>query len=43
MTTAKCDDLHSKSSFFVTNKGQWNAKSGPKAEIRVYEQKLVKF
>ena len=31
MTTAKRDDLHSKSSFFVTNKGQWNAKSGPKA------------
>ena len=30
-TTAKRDDLHSKSSFLVKNKGQWNAKSGPKA------------
>ena len=29
-TTAKRDDLHSKSSFLVKNKGQWNAKSGPK-------------
>ena len=25
------DDLHSKSLFLVKNKGQWNAKSGPKA------------
>ena len=31
MTTAKRDDFHSKSLFLVTNKGQWNAKSGPKA------------
>ena len=31
MTTAKRDDLHSKSLFLVKNKGQWNAKSGPKA------------
>ena len=30
-TMAKRDDLHSKSSFLVKNKGQWNAKSGPKA------------
>ena len=30
-TTAKRDDFHSKSSFLVKNKGQWNAKSGPKA------------
>ena len=30
-TAAKRDDLHSKSLFLVTNKGQWNAKSGPKA------------
>ena len=29
--TAKRDDFRSKSLFFVTNKGQWNAKSGPKA------------
>ena len=29
--TAKRDDLHSKSLFIVKNKGQWNAKSGPKA------------
>ena len=27
---AKRDDLHSKLLFFVENKGQWNAKSGPK-------------
>ena len=31
MTTVKRDDLHSKSLFLVKNKGQWNAKSGPKA------------
>ena len=31
MTTAKRDDFHSKSLFIVKNKGQWNAKSGPKA------------
>ena len=31
MTTAKRDDFHSKSLFLVKNKGQWNAKSGPKA------------
>ena len=30
-TTADRDDLHSKSLFLVKNKGQWNAKSGPKA------------
>ena len=30
-TAAKRDDLHSKSLFLVKNKGQWNAKSGPKA------------
>ena len=31
-TAAKRDDLHYKSLFFVKkNKGQWNAKSGPKA------------
>ena len=30
-TVAKRDDLHSKSLFLVKNKGQWNAKSGPKA------------
>ena len=30
-TTAECDDLHPKSLFLVKNKGQWNAKSGPKA------------
>ena len=29
--TAKRDDCHSKSLFLVKNKGQWNAKSGPKA------------
>ena len=27
---AKRDDFHSKLLFFVNNKGQWNAKSGPK-------------
>ena len=27
---AKRDDVHSKLLFFVKNKGQWNAKSGPK-------------
>ena len=26
---AKRDDFHSKLLFFVNNKGQWNAKSGP--------------
>ena len=31
MTTAKRDDFHSNSLFLVKNKGQWNAKSGPKA------------
>ena len=31
MTTAKRDDFHSKSLFLVKKKGQWNAKSGPKA------------
>ena len=30
-TVAKHDDFHSKSLFLVKNKGQWNAKSGPKA------------
>ena len=30
-TVVKRDDLHSKSLFLVKNKGQWNAKSGPKA------------
>ena len=30
-TAAKRDDFHSKSLFLVKNKGQWNAKSGPKA------------
>ena len=30
-TTAERDDLHCKSLFLVKNKGQWNAKSGPKA------------
>ena len=30
-TAAKRDDLHSKSLFLVKNKGQWNAKGGPKA------------
>ena len=30
-TAAKRDDLHSKSLLLVKNKGQWNAKSGPKA------------
>ena len=30
-TTAKRADFHSKSLFLVKNKGQWNAKSGPKA------------
>ena len=30
-TAAKRDDLHSNSLFLVKNKGQWNAKSGPKA------------
>ena len=29
--TAERDDLHCKSLFLVKNKGQWNAKSGPKA------------
>ena len=29
-TAAKPDDLHSNSLFLVKNKGQWNAKSGPK-------------
>ena len=29
-TAAKRDDIHSKLLFFVKNKGQWNAKSGPK-------------
>ena len=27
---AKLDDFHSQLLFFVKNKGQWNAKSGPK-------------
>ena len=26
---SKRDDFHSKLLFFVTNKGQWNEKSGP--------------
>ena len=30
-TAAKRDDFHSKSLFLVKNKGQWNAKCGPKA------------
>ena len=30
-TTTERDDLHCKSLFLVKNKGQWNAKSGPKA------------
>ena len=30
-TAAKRDDFHYKSLFLVKNKGQWNAKSGPKA------------
>ena len=30
-TAAKLDDFRSKSLFLVKNKGQWNAKSGPKA------------
>ena len=30
-TTAERDDLHCKSLFLVKNKGQWIAKSGPKA------------
>ena len=30
-TTAKRDDFHSKSVSCKKNKGQWNAKSGPKA------------
>ena len=30
-TAEKRDDLHYKSLFLVKNKGQWNAKSGPKA------------
>ena len=30
-STAKRDDFHYKSLFLVKNKGQWNAKSGPKA------------
>ena len=30
-TATKSDDLHSKSLFLVKNKGQWYAKSGPKA------------
>ena len=30
-TTAKRDDFHSKSLDKIKNKGQWNAKSGPKA------------
>ena len=29
--TAKRDDFRSKSLFLVKNKGQWNARSGPKA------------
>ena len=31
MTTTKRDDFHSESLFLVKIKGQWNAKSGPKA------------
>ena len=31
MITAKRDDFRSKSLFLVKNKGQWHAKSGPKA------------
>ena len=31
MTAANRDDFHYKSLFLVKNKGQWNAKSGPKA------------
>ena len=54
-TAAKRDDLHSKSLLLLKNKGQWNAKSGPKAaygnnifgtfgfEMKVCGQKLVKF
>ena len=30
-TAEKREDLHSKSLFLVKNRGQWNAKSGPKA------------
>ena len=30
LRVTKRDDSHSKSLFFVKNKGQWNAKSGPK-------------
>ena len=31
---AERDDFHSKLFFFVKNKGQWNAKSGPKVADR---------
>ena len=31
MTAANRDDFHYKSLFLVKNKGQWNAKSDPKA------------
>ena len=30
-TAAKRDNFHSNSLFLIKNKGQWNAKSGPKA------------
>ena len=34
-TAAKRDDFHSKSLFHIKNKGQWNAKSGPKQRMGI--------
>ena len=39
--TAKRDDLHSKSLFVVKNKGQWNAKSGPKAAYGNFAMRIL--
>ena len=43
MTTAKRDDLHYKSLFLVKNKGQWNAKSGPKAAYGNFAMRIFFF
>ena len=39
--TAKRDDFRSKSLFLVKNKGQWNAKSGPKAAYGNFKQHFL--
>ena len=41
--TVKRDDLHCKLLFLVKNKGQWNAKSGPKAAYGNFAMRKKKF